>query len=54
MVHVWLNQVNIRSVLLNGRIDLSQAEAVMDFIRSKTDRASKVAMNQIEGRLGPY
>ncbi|WP_257011090.1 tRNA uridine-5-carboxymethylaminomethyl(34) synthesis GTPase MnmE, partial [Staphylococcus epidermidis] len=26
-------------------------EAVMDFIRSKTDRASKVAMNQIEGRL---
>ncbi|MBN4916121.1 tRNA uridine-5-carboxymethylaminomethyl(34) synthesis GTPase MnmE, partial [Staphylococcus sp. EG-SA-23] len=32
-------------------IDLSQAEAVMDFIRSKTDRASKVAMNQIEGRL---
>ncbi|HGZ5850039.1 TPA: tRNA uridine-5-carboxymethylaminomethyl(34) synthesis GTPase MnmE [Staphylococcus aureus] len=36
---------------LNGRIDLSQAEAVMDFIRSKTDRASKVAMNQIEGRL---
>ncbi|HDG7336324.1 TPA: tRNA uridine-5-carboxymethylaminomethyl(34) synthesis GTPase MnmE, partial [Staphylococcus aureus] len=35
----------------NGRIDLSQAEAVMDFIRSKTDRASKVAMNQIEGRL---
>ena len=23
----------------------------MDFIRSKTDRASKVAMNQIEGRL---
>lgn len=36
---------------MNGRIDLSQAEAVMDFIRSKTDRASKVAMNQIEGRL---
>lgn len=40
-----------RRAFLNGRIDLSQAEAVMDFIRSKTDRASKVAMNQIEGRL---
>ncbi|HBC4683668.1 TPA: tRNA uridine-5-carboxymethylaminomethyl(34) synthesis GTPase MnmE [Staphylococcus aureus] len=40
-----------KRAFLNGRIDLSQAEAVMDFIRSKTGRASKVAMNQIEGRL---
>ncbi|HDG4812896.1 TPA: tRNA uridine-5-carboxymethylaminomethyl(34) synthesis GTPase MnmE [Staphylococcus aureus] len=40
-----------KRAFLNGRIDLSQAEAVMDFIRSKTDRASKVAINQIEGRL---
>ncbi|HIH8116852.1 TPA: tRNA uridine-5-carboxymethylaminomethyl(34) synthesis GTPase MnmE [Staphylococcus aureus] len=40
-----------KRAFLNGRIDLSQAEAVMDFICSKTDRASKVAMNQIEGRL---
>ncbi|MFS4979529.1 tRNA uridine-5-carboxymethylaminomethyl(34) synthesis GTPase MnmE [Staphylococcus aureus] len=40
-----------KRAFLNGRIDLSQAEAVMDFIRSKTDRANKVAMNQIEGRL---
>lgn len=40
-----------KRAFLNGRIDLSQAEAVMDFIRSKTDRTSKVAMNQIEGRL---
>ena len=51
MVHVWQNQVIYKTCILNGRIDLSQAEAVMDFIRSKTDRASKVAMNQIEGRL---
>src|SRR5690625_6288523 len=36
---------------LQGRIDLSQAEAVMDFIRSKTERASKVALGQMEGRL---
>ncbi|WP_278926657.1 tRNA uridine-5-carboxymethylaminomethyl(34) synthesis GTPase MnmE [Staphylococcus auricularis] len=40
-----------KRAFLNGRIDLSQAEAVMDFIRSKTVRASKVAMNQLEGRL---
>ncbi|MDG2800077.1 tRNA uridine-5-carboxymethylaminomethyl(34) synthesis GTPase MnmE, partial [Vibrio parahaemolyticus] len=36
---------------LNGRIDLSQAEAVMDLIRAKTDRAMNVAINQMEGRL---
>lgn len=40
-----------KRAFLNGRIDLSQAEATMDFIRSKTERASKVAMQQIEGRL---
>ena len=40
-----------KRAFLNGRIDLSQAEAVMDFIRSNTDRDSKVAMNLIEGRL---
>lgn len=47
----WLSGEFTKRAFLNGRIDLSQAEAVMDFIRSKTDRASKVAMNQIEGRL---
>jgi tRNA modification GTPase len=36
---------------MNGRIDLSQAEAVMDLIRSKTDRAMNVAIGQMEGRL---
>jgi len=40
-----------KRAFLNGRIDLSQAEAVMDLIRSKTDRAMAVAMNQVEGRL---
>ena len=34
-----------------GRIDLSQAEAVMDLIRAKTDRAMNVALGQMEGRL---
>ncbi|NSL52358.1 tRNA uridine-5-carboxymethylaminomethyl(34) synthesis GTPase MnmE [Bacillus sp. P2(2020)] len=40
-----------KRAFLNGRIDLSQAEAVMDLIRAKTDRAMKVAMGQMEGRL---
>jgi len=40
-----------KRAFLNGRIDLSQAEAVMDLIRAKTDRAMAVAMNQVEGRL---
>ncbi|HET7627713.1 MAG TPA: tRNA uridine-5-carboxymethylaminomethyl(34) synthesis GTPase MnmE [Bacillales bacterium] len=40
-----------KRAFLNGRIDLSQAEAVMDLIRSKTDRAMNVALNQMEGRL---
>lgn len=40
-----------KRAFLHGRIDLSQAEAVMDFIRSKTERASKVALGQMEGRL---
>ncbi|GGI42867.1 tRNA uridine-5-carboxymethylaminomethyl(34) synthesis GTPase MnmE [Mammaliicoccus stepanovicii] len=40
-----------KRAFLHGRIDLSQAEAVMDFIRAKTERASKVALGQMEGRL---
>jgi tRNA modification GTPase len=40
-----------KRAFLNGRIDLSQAEGVMDLIRAKTDRAMNVALNQMEGRL---
>lgn len=40
-----------KRAFLNGRIDLSQAEAVMDLIRAKTDKAMTVALNQIDGRL---
>lgn len=40
-----------KRAFLNGRIDLSQAEAVMDLIRAKTDRAMGVALGQMEGRL---
>lgn len=40
-----------KRAFLNGRIDLSQAEAVMDLIRAKTDQAMNVAMSQMEGKL---
>ena len=40
-----------KRAFLNGRVDLSQAEAVMDLIRAKTDRAMNVALNQMEGKL---
>lgn len=40
-----------KRAFLNGRIDLSQAEAVMDIIRSQTNEAMKVAMHQLEGKL---
>ncbi len=36
---------------LNGRIDLTEAESVMDLIRAKTDRAMQVAVNQLDGNL---
>ena len=40
-----------RRAFLNGRIDLAQAEAVLDLIRSKTEGSLKVAMTQLEGGL---
>lgn len=40
-----------KRAFLNGRIDLSQAEAVMDLIRAKTDQAMNIALNQMDGRL---
>ena len=36
---------------LNGRIDLSQAEAIIDIINSKTEQEMKVAQKQLEGSL---
>jgi len=36
---------------LNGRIDLIQAEAVIDVIRAKTDSALKVSLKQLDGKL---
>lgn len=40
-----------KRAFLNGRIDLTQAEAVIDLIRSKSDRAFSVALKQSEGAL---
>ncbi|WP_297815005.1 tRNA uridine-5-carboxymethylaminomethyl(34) synthesis GTPase MnmE [uncultured Lactobacillus sp.] len=40
-----------KRAFMNGRIDLTQAESVMDMVRAKTDRARQVAMNQLEGGL---
>ncbi|KRM59911.1 tRNA uridine-5-carboxymethylaminomethyl(34) synthesis GTPase MnmE [Secundilactobacillus malefermentans] len=40
-----------KRAFLNGRLDLSQAEAVMDLIRAKTDKSMKVALNQLDGSL---
>ena len=40
-----------KRAFLNGRIDLSQAEAVMDIISAKTELSMKSAMRQSEGRL---
>ena len=40
-----------KRAFLNGRIDLSQAEAVMDLINSKTEKESKESAKQLEGSL---
>ncbi|HNX35143.1 MAG TPA: tRNA uridine-5-carboxymethylaminomethyl(34) synthesis GTPase MnmE [Kiritimatiellia bacterium] len=41
-----------KRAFLNGRLDLTQAEAVCDFIQSRTDRAAHVARAQLDGALG--
>lgn len=40
-----------KRAFLNGRIDLAQAEAVLDVIRSKTDAGLRASLNQLEGDL---
>ncbi|MBD3183733.1 tRNA uridine-5-carboxymethylaminomethyl(34) synthesis GTPase MnmE [Candidatus Poribacteria bacterium] len=40
-----------RRAFINGRIDLTQAEAVADIIRAKTELSLKVSMEQLQGRL---
>ena len=40
-----------KRAFLNGRVDLTQAEAVMDVIRAKTDKAMHNAVRQLDGSL---
>ena len=40
-----------KRAFLNGRIDLAQAEAVIDVVRAKTDSALKLGMEQLRGAL---
>lgn len=40
-----------KRAFLNGRIDLAQAEAIMDLISAKTEKGFDVALNQLEGFL---
>ncbi|MFH1496972.1 MAG: tRNA uridine-5-carboxymethylaminomethyl(34) synthesis GTPase MnmE [Verrucomicrobiota bacterium] len=43
-----------RRAFLSGRLDLSQAEAVMDVIHARSERALAVARQQLEGSLGRH
>ena len=40
-----------KRAFLNGRMDLSQAEAVIDVINSKTDKEAQVSIEQLKGNL---
>lgn len=40
-----------RRAFLNGRIDLVQAEAIMDLVRAHSDRSQRSALQQLEGKL---
>lgn len=40
-----------KRAFLNGRLDLSQAEAVMDMINAKTDKSFEASLEQLEGSL---
>ena len=40
-----------KRAFLNGRMDLTQAEAVLDLIRARTDRSLGAALEQLKGKL---
>lgn len=40
-----------KRAFLNGRLDLAQAESIIDIIRAKTDESAKIALNQLSGKL---
>lgn len=40
-----------KRAFLNGRIDLAQAESIMDMINAKTEKEAKASLSQLEGKL---
>lgn len=40
-----------KRAFLNGRLDLAQAEAIMDMIKAKTDKSFEASLDQLEGAL---
>lgn len=40
-----------KRAFINGRLDLAQAESIIDIIRAKTDAGAKIAMSQLGGKL---
>ena len=40
-----------KRAFLNGRLDLTQAEAVIDIINAKTDKSREAALKRLDGRL---
>jgi len=47
----WSRGNLLKEQFLNGRIDLSQAEAVIDLIQAKTERSLSSSLDQLEGNL---
>lgn len=43
-----------KRAFLNGRVDLAQAEAVLDLIRARTAKGAQLALNQASGELSKY
>ena len=41
-----------KRAFLNGKLDLTQAEAVIDLINSKSEKEGKASIKQLEGKLG--
>jgi tRNA modification GTPase len=43
-----------KRAFLNGRVDLTQAEAVLDLIRAKTEKSATLALGQADGALSQW
>lgn len=43
-----------KRAFLNGRLDLAQAEAVLDLIRARTDKSAELALQQVSGELSSW